>query len=146
MPESQCHRVYATARRAQHKFCQRWVIDVIWDLESQGIVPSGKASDLSKLVEEDLYPEEQISYNDLLSMFEQERGRPIHSQVTSWIRGRPQWGVNTLERFDSKMIQSMLRVDPGLKVPIWTQNRSDRIAVKAVALRMMWFRWRQGLI
>ncbi|KAG8667650.1 hypothetical protein FPOAC2_12826 [Fusarium poae] len=73
MPENQ--RICATARRTRGQFCQKWVIDVIRDLESQGLIPPGKGTQLSEFLETDQYPNIQVSYNDQLSTIEQERAR-----------------------------------------------------------------------
>jgi hypothetical protein len=48
-------KVKASARRIPGGFCQRWVVNVLWDLEMQEVVPSGTTKRIAEVMEEDPY-------------------------------------------------------------------------------------------
>ncbi|KAM0502433.1 hypothetical protein ACHAP8_003975 [Fusarium lateritium] len=125
MREHQCHRVYATARRTQGQFCQQWVIDVIRDLESQGLVPPGRATQLSESLETDQYPNIQVSYNDQLSTIEQERARFGDNLWLFLAFGGSRRRVDMLDRIEGSFVQQMLRIGLDLDVQIWFNDQFD---------------------
>ncbi|RGP63012.1 hypothetical protein FLONG3_10057 [Fusarium longipes] len=137
MPDHQCHDVYDAAVSAQEKFCQQWVIDVIYDLELQGIVPPGKASDLSEFIEEDLHPEIEPPYDDVLFIIEQDTARPFLRQIVVWILERPQWGANTPDQLDSRINELMLLTNRQITFRIWVEDGSDRIVMAGTLSRIM---------
>ncbi|RGP74918.1 hypothetical protein FSPOR_1091 [Fusarium sporotrichioides] len=127
MPERQCHRIYATARRTQGRFCQQWVIDVIRDLESQSLVPPGKGTELTQFLETDLYPEVQVSYDDQLSIIEKERAGLFGNPVLHLNFGRSHWRANILNRLEGRIVQQMLRMGLDFEIQIRINDKSDRI-------------------
>ncbi|KAF4446132.1 hypothetical protein F53441_10195 [Fusarium austroafricanum] len=55
VPARHKRKVMASARKVAGKFCQAWIVDVIGDLEEQGVVPPGTQRRIIDKVEGDPY-------------------------------------------------------------------------------------------
>ncbi|CAG1995186.1 unnamed protein product [Fusarium graminearum] len=135
MPERQCHRIHAAARRTHGRFCQQWVVDALRDLESQSLVPPGKASELYQFLEMDQYPDVQPSYNDQLTRIEQERALPLSERMLLWTFGQRHREVSIFGRLHGRFVEGMLRLGLDLEVQILINHRSDQTEA-------MWVKWR----
>jgi hypothetical protein len=145
-------RVYCTARMAQHKFSQRWVLEIIWNLESQGIAPPDRANELRKLEQEDkLYRKERI---DMVLQMEQEKARPLHQKLSDWARGRPDAISKSLldwiDWIDCRKVMLAIDHDPTHEYRDRLQKQSDSMddyyarvhhAVVRLAKRVDLFNW-----
>lgn len=119
-------KVYCTARKAQHKFSHRWVLEIIWNLESQGIAPPDRGNELRKLEQEDkLYPKKRI---DMVLQMEQEKARPFHQKLSDWARGRPDAILKPLlDWIDCRKVMLAIDHDPVHKYRNILQKQSDPI-------------------
>jgi len=117
-------KVYCTARKAQHKFSHRWVLEIIWNLESQGIAPPDRGNELRKLEQEDkLYPKKRI---DMVLQMEQEKARPFHQKLSDWARGRPDAILKSLlDWIDCRKVMLAIDHDPVHKYRNILQKQSD---------------------
>ncbi|KAI2617666.1 hypothetical protein GGS26DRAFT_397747 [Hypomontagnella submonticulosa] len=53
-------KVEAPAQKAAPKFCQRWTVDVLTDLERKSLVPIGTSQTWSRQIEADLYSDDGV--------------------------------------------------------------------------------------
>ncbi|KAL4729134.1 hypothetical protein ACLX1H_003543 [Fusarium chlamydosporum] len=115
--EGKRDEIDTAAENQRGRSSQEWVVNLIRDLESQKIVtPAGKGDELWKLVEERVYPIQEISNHDLLSIIERENAMSSRGRVRAWIRGRLAWAERMRYRLDTGMHQVSMILDPDRRI------------------------------
>ncbi|KAF4340861.1 hypothetical protein FBEOM_5202 [Fusarium beomiforme] len=84
-------KVKAAARKNPGRFCQEWVVDVLRDLEVQGVVPPGTVRRISNFVEEDPYAGASPTIRD-------EEYDGFHDKIFEWLEKRPFHRLRSLGR------------------------------------------------
>ncbi|KAH7197868.1 uncharacterized protein B0J16DRAFT_391579 [Fusarium flagelliforme] len=140
-------KVYRTVSKAQLQFSQRWVLEIIWNLESQEIVLPGKGNALRMLEQEDRSPREKV---DMVLVIEKEKARPFHKKLSDWARGQPDAVSKIRERMDCRMVELVISFDPTHKYRVMLHKRTSsmedyyahvRHALVQVAKRIIPFNW-----
>ncbi|RBR17153.1 uncharacterized protein FIESC28_06655 [Fusarium coffeatum] len=118
-------KVYHAAKEVnhKHKFSQRWVIEIIWNLEEQRVVVPGKGHELRVLEQKYVLPKEKV--DNMLLVIEQETARSIPQKLSDWVRGRPGAVLKTRERVNCKMVELVIFLDPEHKYRLKLQNQTD---------------------
>lgn len=118
-------KVYHAAKEVKHQFSQRWVIEIIWNLEWHRAVVPGKGHELLMLEQKYVLPKEKV--DNTILVIEQETARSIPQKLSDWVRGRHGAVLKARERVNCKMVELVIFLDPEHKYQLKLQNQADSI-------------------